>query len=136
MINTTLMKEQILDLIDEYCSTLRSNYQTYAINNHRKFLDDPETKEYHQQKIDELSNGEGLYNFTYIKGKKYAKIVMHNLSGQSSAHAFVDMNTGDIFKAASWKAPAKNGVRYNLLDNNSRQEMYKRADYAGGYLYK
>lgn len=130
------MQEQILDLIQQFCDVLRTNYQTYAIESHRKFLDDPETKDYHQKKIDELSMGEGLYNFTYDKARKYAKIILHTPQGQRSAHAFVDLSTGDVYKSASWKAPAKNGVRFNLVDEKSRQEMYQRADWAGGYLYK
>jgi len=39
-----------------------------------------------------------------------------------------------IYKSASWKSPAK-GIRYNLLDEKSRTEMYQRADFAGSYLY-
>lgn len=130
------MQEQVLDLIEQYCDVLRTNYQSYAIESHRKFLDDPETKEWHQEQIDKLSEGKGVYEFTYEKGRKYVRIVMHTPEGQRSAHAFVDLNTADVFKSASWKAPAKNGVRYNLLDEKSRQEMYQRADWAGGYLYK
>ncbi len=128
------MKEQVIDLIQQYCDVLRTNYQTFAIEGHRKFLDDPETKEYHQQQIDKLCEGEGLYNFYYEKGRKYARIVMQMSNGQRSAHAFVDMNTADVYKAASWKGPAK-GIRYNLLDDKSKEEMYKRADFAGSYLY-
>lgn len=136
MNNTTLIQEQILDLIQQFCDVLRTNYQTYAIESHRKFLDDPQTKEWHQEQIDKLCEGEGLYNFTYDKARKYAKIILHTPQGQRSAHAFVDLNTGDVYKSASWKAPAKNGVRFNLVDEKSRQEMYQRADWAGGYLYK
>jgi len=54
---------------------------------------------------------------------------------QSHVHLFVDKETADVYKPASFKAPAK-GVRYNLLDDTSRQEMYKRADWSGSYLYK
>ena len=128
------MKEQVLDLIQQYCDILRTNYQTYSIESHRKFLGDPETKEYHQGQIDKLSEGEGLYKYTFEKGRKYARIVMQMPNGQKSAHAFVDMNTSDVYKAASWKGPAK-GIRYNLLDDKSKEEMYKRADWAGGHLY-
>lgn len=134
MKNTTLMQEQILDLIKQYCDVLRTNYQSFAIESHRRSITKGESVEYHQEQIDKLSEGEGVYEFTYEKGRKYAKIVMH--TPQRSAHAFVDLNTADVFKSASWKAPAKNGVRYNLLDEKSRQEMYQRADWAGGYLYK
>ena len=136
MNNTTLIQEQILDLIQQFCDVLSTNYQTYAIESHRKFLDDPETSQWHQEQIDKLCEGEGLYNFTYDKARKYAKIVLHTPQGQRSAHAFVDLSTGDVYKSASWKAPAKNGVRFNLVDEKSRQEMYQRADWAGSYLNK
>lgn len=131
---TTLTNEKVIDKIEEFCQVLRTNYQSHAIEGHRKFLDDPETSEWHQQQIDKLSEGEGVYNFTYEKGRKYARIVMH--TPQRSAHAFVDLNTGDVYKSKSWRSPSLNGVRYNLLDDKSREEMYRRADYAGGYLYK
>jgi hypothetical protein len=36
-------------------------------------------------------------------GKKYIKLV----KGGTSCYAFVDAETGDIFKPASWHAPAK-----------------------------
>lgn len=134
MKNTTLMQDKVIAKIEEFCQVLRTNYQSYAIENHRKSLEKGENVEYHQEQIDKLSEGEGVYQFTYEKGRKYARIVMH--TPQRSAHAFVDMNTGDVYKSASWKSPAKNGVRYNLLDDKSREEMYRRADFAGGYLYK
>ena len=57
------------------------------------------------------------------------------INGQrDSIHAFIDKKTGDVFKPASFKAPAK-GVRYNMLNMKSRQEMFERADWAGSYLY-
>lgn len=136
MNNTTLVQEQILDLIQQFCDVLRTNYQTYAIKSHQKFLDDPETKEWHQEQIDKLCEGEGLYTFTYDKARKYAKIVMHTPQGQRSAHAFVDLSTGDVYKSKSWRSPSLNGVRYNLLDTKSREEMYGRVDWSGSYLYK
>ena len=45
-------------------------------------------------------------------GKKYAKIVASSLS-QKSVYCFVDLSTGDVFKAASWSRPAKH-VRGNI----------------------
>jgi len=128
------MQEQILDLIEQYCDVLRTNFQSYSIARHQEYIAKGENVDYHQKCIDKLCEGEGVYTFTYEKGRKYARIVMH--TPQRSAHAFVDLNTGDVYKSASWKAPAKNGVRFNLLDEKSRQEMYQRADWAGGYLYK
>jgi hypothetical protein len=80
--------------------------------------------------------GEDVDEYIYEKGRKYAKVIhITQPSGQRSAHAFVDLNTGDVFKSASWKSPAK-GIRYNLLEDSSREEMYRRADWSGQYLYK
>ena len=131
MIKTT---ETVIEFTNKLCETLRENYKEYRIASHKKFLDDPETKEWHLKQIDELCMGNGVPEFTITKGKKYLKVIMKDYN-QSSAHLFVDQTNGDVFKPASFKAPAK-GVRYNLLDDKSRQEMLKRADWAGSYLYK
>ena len=74
------------------------------------------------------------YKFYIESGRKYHKIVMETESQSKSVHAFVDKKTGDVYKPASWKAPAKI-VRYNLLMIESREECFARADWAGGYLY-
>lgn len=52
-----------------------------------------------------------------VRGQRYAKLVKSrpevNSAGEivgyhnSSAFAFIDLTNGDIFKPASWKAPAK-----------------------------
>jgi hypothetical protein len=75
------------------------------------------------------------YKF-YIQegGRKYHKIVMEYDNGSRSVHAFVDKKTGDVFKPASFKAPAKI-ARYNVLNIESREKMFERADWAGEYLY-
>jgi hypothetical protein len=67
-------------------------------------------------------------------GRKYHKIVMETESQSRSVHAFVDKKTGEVYKPASFKSPAKH-VRYNLLVIISREECYTRADWSGGYLY-
>lgn len=67
-------------------------------------------------------------------GRKYHKVFMHIGDRRDSIHAFIDKKTGEVFKPASVKAPAK-GARYNVLMINSREEMFERCDWAGGYLY-
>lgn len=56
-------------------------------------------------------------NYTYSidsGGQKYIRIVQKTKLGTGrSVHCFIDAATGDILKAASWKAPAK-GARGNL----------------------
>lgn len=74
------------------------------------------------------------YKFYIESGRKYHKIVMETESQSRSVHAFVDKKTGEVYKAASFKAPAKH-VRYNLNIISSREECFRRADWSGAYLY-
>ena len=78
------------------------------------------------------SNGYGDTVFDIKEGRKYIKI--SHYTTQESVHAFIDRKTGDVFKPASWRGPAKI-ARYNLLDDKSFTECITRADWAGGYLY-
>tara|TARA_Y100000590_G_C15446208_1_gene910862 strand:+ start:163 stop:564 length:402 start_codon:yes stop_codon:yes gene_type:complete len=64
------------------------------------------------------------------KGKKYYKIVEKN----GGVHAFVNKQTGEVYKPASWKSPAKH-VRYNLSIIEDRKRCFDNADWAGSYLY-
>ena len=75
------------------------------------------------------------YKF-YIQegGRKYHKIVMEYDNGSKSVHAFVDKKTGEVYKPASFKAPAKH-VRYDLCLISHREWLSKNADWAGSYLY-
>ena len=74
------------------------------------------------------------YKFYIESGRKYHKIVMETESQSKSVHAFVDKKTGEVYKPASFKSPAKI-VRFNLLEIASREQCFARADWAGGYLY-
>ena len=57
--------------------------------------------------------------FTFKKGSKYAKIVRHENCGSGvSVVCFVELATALIWKAASWKAPAKNFSRGNVRSSN------------------
>jgi hypothetical protein len=46
----------------------------------------------------------------------------------------VDKKTGEVYKSASWKSPAK-GVRYDLRLIADREYLLEKADWSGGYLY-
>ena len=80
-----------------------------------------------------------VYKFVIETGRKYHKIIMevpnHNRPASRSVHAFVDKKTGEVYKSASFKAPAK-GVRFNLLLIKDREWLLENADWAGGYLYQ
>ena len=74
------------------------------------------------------------YKFYIESGRKYHKLIMETGSGSRSVHAFVDKKSGDVYKAASFKAPAK-GIRFNLCIMSDREWLFENADWAGGYLY-
>lgn len=115
------------------CDKLYVNKKEMILRWHQEALDGGDNPDYHNSKIAEVINN-GIDTEFYIEsGRKYHKIIMRDRNSRS-VHCFVDKKTGDVYKSASWKAPAK-GVRYNLLDDKSREECYARADWAGGYLY-
>ena len=74
------------------------------------------------------------YKFYIESGRKYHKLIMETGAGSRSVHAFIDKKTGDVYKPASFKAPAKH-VRFNLCIISDREWLLENADWAGGYLY-
>jgi hypothetical protein len=80
---------------------------------------------------DDASDG---YDYIIESGRKYHKIVMIDCGGSRSVHAFVDKKTGEVYKSASWKSPAK-GVRYDLRIIEQREWLLENADWASAYLY-
>ena len=78
------------------------------------------------------------YKFVIESGRKYHKIIMevpnNNRPPSRSVHAFVNKKTGEVYKPASFKSPAKH-VRFNLCIISDREWLLANADWAGGYLY-
>jgi endo-1,4-beta-mannosidase len=68
--------------------------------------------------------------FTYEIGRKYAHVIMNhfhhydNTLTQRSSHSWIMLQDdkkfklGDVLKSASWKAPARNFKRGNVLAND------------------
>jgi len=114
---------------------LKDNYRQYAIRGHQRSIVIHGTQvEYHQQRIDELKSGDCSINYIIESGRKYHKLILIDGGGGRSVHAFVDKKTGEIYKPASWKSPAK-GVRYDLRIIEQRERVLATCDWAGGYLY-
>ena len=77
-------------------------------------------------------------------GRKYIKVIQQdydtfqdrNEYRDGSVNAFIDRNTGEVYKPAGWKSPAKI-VRYDLRLISDRAKLHdpKFTDWAGGYLY-
>ena len=115
------------------CLALEHNFIDEAIRR-QKFFAANDSSDFTNDRIEAIKNGDH-YKFVVESGRKYHKIVQTDKSGSQSVHAFVDKKTGELYKAASFKAPAK-GVRYDLRLITDREFVFKNCDWAGGYLYK
>ena len=147
--NTALLKQEMAN-IEEYaqtlCETLEENFKQDSLDSYRR-MQMEQYSIYAAQRIEEIENGTAnLYKYIVKKGRKYLKIVNQqfddmgtnptNQYRDGSVHAFIDRETGDVYKPASWNKPAKH-VRYNLLERKDREFLfdYKNVGWAGGYLY-
>ena len=87
-------------------------YLNYIVSDYRKIMKGCKTDELRKEMVDEFTKG-----IRYEVGNKYIKVITG-----SSVHSFIvrnktdKFNPGDILKAASWKAPAKNFARGNIFD--------------------
>ena len=120
------------------CDAIKHDFILHSIRSHEMCIyqadaGDSFSVNYHKTCIEKLKNGECDYDYILESGRKYYKIVQVN--NQHSVHAFIDMKTGEVYKPASFTAPAK-GVRYDLRLIKDREWLLENADWAGDYLYK
>ena len=137
----------IKSYVNDYADAITENYKRYHLNTLNGNLHG-NYPEYAREQLDAIENGTAnLMKFVVKTGKKYYKIVQQELETWSgskyygkyrdgSVHAFVDKETGEVYKPASWRAPAKH-VRFNLSDVKQMKFLCdpKNVDWAGGYLY-
>ena len=134
------LSERIADWTQTYCESLTENYKQHSISMHQTF-----TSEWSKDQLDAINNGTAnLTNFVIKNGRKYYKIMQREFDTfqdrnewrEGSVHAFVDKNTGEVYKPASYNAPAKH-VRYDLRVINDRAKLHDPTytGWAGGYLY-
>ena len=146
--NTALFKQEMQN-IEEYaqtlCETLEENFKQDSIASYKRMA--MTDSGYATKRLEEIENGTAnLYKFVVQKGRKYLKIINQQYDDMGpnpsyeyrngSVHAFIDRETGDVYKPAGWAKPAKH-VRYNLLERKDREFLfdYKNVGWAGGYLY-
>ena len=148
----TLTYFPIIDYVKGYCEALEENFKQHSVDMLTRNLEEqrfPENNKYYQEQLDAIMDGSAkLYKFDYTVGKKYIKIF--NLQWQDacdyynrkegyrqgSVTAFVDKETGQVYKPASWRAPAKH-VRYDMRIIRDREFLHnpENTDWAGGHLY-
>ena len=135
----------IKDYTQHYCKAITENYRLYHMRTLQGNLSG-NYPEYAQQQLDEIENGTAnLMKFEIREGKKYYKIVQvefdtfqdRNEYRDRSVHSFVDKNTGNVYKPASWKAPHTKHVRFTFQEPKDIRFLLepRNVDWAGGYLY-
>jgi len=125
-------QDQVYKYTQLLCQALINDYVNSCVRSYeRNIVSGDGSVEYNTKRIEEIKENPD-YDFVIESGRKYLKIVMVN--NQRSVHAFVDRKTGELYKPAGWKSPAKH-VRGQLLDSASREDILERCDWAGGYLY-
>jgi hypothetical protein len=73
--------------------------------------------------------------YGYTLGKKYARVWYDMSNGQRMVAFFVQMDNGDVWKAAGWKAPALNFVRGNIMTPEGRYAVTGGKLSEVGYFY-
>ena len=146
------LQRRIEDYVIQYCEALEENFKQHSIDSYTRSINEnrmPEHHSYYKEQLQKIEDGtENLYKWDYKVGKKFIKVF--NLQYQEASEyygtkagyksgsvtAFIDKNTGEVYKPASWKAPAKH-VRYDLRIIKEREFLLnpKNCDWAGGHLY-
>ena len=125
----------VLEWTQMLCLALEQDFVQTSIKRARFLMPSSDNPQYWEDRIAEYKEGKDLYKFSIVTGRKYHKVVQTCTDGSQSVHAFVDKNTGELYKPASWKAPAKD-VRFDLRIISEREWVLENCDWAGGYLYK
>ena len=146
------IQRRIEDHVIKYCETLEENFKQYSLRSFERNIQEnrfPENTKYYQDRVDEINIGTAnLYRFTYTTGKKFHKVYFlqyeeaneyyNRKAGYTagSVHCFIDKKTGEVYKAASWKAPAKI-VRFDLRLITDREFLFNpnNISWAGSHLY-
>ena len=138
------IETRVAGWVQTYADTITKNYRDYHIRTLKGNLSG-NYPEYAREQLDAIENGtENLMYFKIKTGKKFYKIVQMNFDTfqnrneyrEGSVHAFVDKKTGQVYKPASWQAPAKH-VRFDLRIMKEREFLFNsnNTGWAGGYLY-
>ena len=140
----TLTYVPVKKYVEDYCTAITENFRRYSIRQYESMVIRDEGSHYAQERLEEIKQGTAnLMRFRYYSGKKYYKVVSEEFDTfqdrnewrDGSVHAFIDRKTGEVYKPASWKGPAKH-VRYDLRKIRDRQVLEVKCDWSGGYLYK
>ena len=131
---------------DEYCKALTENFKRDSVRSLEYNLKKDPNCTYSKDQLAKIVSGTAkLDKFRYYQGKKYLKVVREEYDERNdrwrdtTVHAFIGIAEdilGNVYKPASWKAPAKH-VRYSFCNKNDMLFLTdpRCVGWAGGYLY-
>ena len=146
------IQRRIEDHVIKYCETLEENFKQRTIRSYKRNIEEqrfPENTKYYEERLEEIENGTAnLYKFVFKTGKKFHKVYFLEYQDANdyygtkagyksgSVHCFIDKQTGEVYKPASWKAPAKH-VRFDLRLIQDREFLFNpnNISWAGSHLY-
>lgn len=103
------MNYEMTTAIHELMNTIKADYYRFTSRNGTK-----ELSEINKQMIDEFNAG-----ISFEVGRKYIKVISNrSVWGFIMKEDDKQFKAGDILKAASWAAPARNKARGNVLEQN------------------
>ena len=135
------LNQKIEKWVWQYCRSLEENYKQHSI---RMFQGSD--SDYSKKRLEDVNNGTAnLAKFRMEFGRKYIKIIQQdydtfqdrNEYKDGSVHSFVNKNTGEVYKPASWSSPHTKYVRFDLRIIRDRELLHdsRFVGWAGGYLY-
>ena len=113
------LQKRVENWVIEYCDALEVNFKQYSINSYKRNIESPTSAtvghtSYYEEQLQKIEDGTAnLYKFDYQVGKKYIKVFnlqyqeANDYYGrkagyrQGSVTAFIDKNTGEVYKPAS-----------------------------------
>ena len=148
------LQKRVENWVAEYCDALEENFKQYSIRSYKSNINNPSEvskpyTSYYEEQLQKIEDGTAnLYKFVFKTGKKFHKVYFLEYQDANeyygtkagyksgSVHAFIDKNTGEVYKPASWQAPAKI-VRFDLRLIKDREFLFnwKNLSWAGGHLY-
>ena len=114
------LQRRVENWVIDYCNALEENFKQHSINSYKRNIQSPTSAtvghtSYYEEQLQKIEDGTAnLYKFDYKVGKKFIKVF--NLQYQESndyynrkagyragsVTAFIDKNTGEVYKPASW----------------------------------
>jgi len=140
----TQLQERVKEWTADYITALNDNFYNEQVESYKRMVSQEGYTEYATKKLEDIKQRDpkDLYTWKAITGRKFIKVVYQEFDKHEqrfrngSVHCFIDKNTGEVYKAASWQNPAKH-VRFDMRIIKDREFLHNPDNirWTGGHLY-